>query len=31
VSDYDVFAPVYDDWSAHMTEDVDFHVARKPA
>lgn len=23
---YDPFAPVYDDWSAHMTEDVPFYV-----
>ena len=23
---YDAFAPVYDDWSAHMTEDVPFYV-----
>lgn len=27
MSDYDVFAEVYDDWSAHMTEDVDFYVS----
>jgi YD repeat-containing protein len=27
VSDYDTFARVYDDWSAHMTEDVDFYVS----
>jgi ubiquinone/menaquinone biosynthesis C-methylase UbiE len=27
VSAYDAFAPVYDDWSAHMTEDVDFYVS----
>jgi SAM-dependent methyltransferase len=27
VSGYDAIAPVYDDWSAHMTEDVDFYVA----
>jgi YD repeat-containing protein len=26
VSDYDAFAPIYDDWSAHMTEDVAFYV-----
>jgi SAM-dependent methyltransferase len=26
VSAYDAFAPVYDDWSAHMTEDVQFYV-----
>jgi SAM-dependent methyltransferase len=26
VSTYDAFAPVYDDWSAHMTEDVAFYV-----
>ncbi len=23
---YDAFAPIYDDWSAHMTEDVRFYV-----
>ena len=23
---YDAFAPIYDDWSAHMTEDVSFYV-----
>ena len=23
---YDAFAPIYDDWSAHMTEDVAFYV-----
>ncbi|MGZ8782983.1 MAG: class I SAM-dependent methyltransferase [Gaiellaceae bacterium] len=23
---YDAFAPIYDDWSAHMTEDVPFYV-----
>ena len=23
---YDPFAPIYDDWSAHMTEDVAFYV-----
>ena len=23
---YDPFAPIYDDWSAHMTEDVPFYV-----
>jgi SAM-dependent methyltransferase len=27
VSGYDAIAPVYDDWSAHMSEDVDFYVA----
>jgi YD repeat-containing protein len=27
VSDYDAFARVYDDWSAHMTEDVAFYVS----
>jgi phenylalanyl-tRNA synthetase alpha chain len=27
VSGYDALAPVYDDWSAHMTEDVDFYVS----
>jgi ubiquinone/menaquinone biosynthesis C-methylase UbiE len=26
VSLYDAFAPIYDDWSAHMTEDVQFYV-----
>jgi len=26
LSDYDVFAPIYDDWSAHMTEDVAWYV-----
>jgi ubiquinone/menaquinone biosynthesis C-methylase UbiE len=26
LSDYDAFAPIYDDWSAHMTEDVPFYV-----
>jgi ubiquinone/menaquinone biosynthesis C-methylase UbiE len=26
LSDYDAFAAVYDDWSAHMTEDVDWYV-----
>jgi SAM-dependent methyltransferase len=26
VSDYDAFAPIYDAWSAHMTEDVEFYV-----
>jgi ubiquinone/menaquinone biosynthesis C-methylase UbiE len=26
VSLYDAFAPIYDDWSAHMTEDVGFYV-----
>jgi SAM-dependent methyltransferase len=26
VSSYDAFAPIYDDWSAHMTEDVPFYV-----
>jgi SAM-dependent methyltransferase len=26
VTSYDAFAPVYDDWSAHMTEDVPFYV-----
>jgi ubiquinone/menaquinone biosynthesis C-methylase UbiE len=25
-SPYDAFAPIYDDWSAHMTEDVAFYV-----
>ena len=25
-SPYDAFAPVYDDWSAHMTDDVGFYV-----
>jgi ubiquinone/menaquinone biosynthesis C-methylase UbiE len=27
VSGYDAIAPVYDDWSAHMSEDVDFYVS----
>ena len=27
MSGYDALAPVYDDWSAHMTEDVDFYVS----
>jgi ubiquinone/menaquinone biosynthesis C-methylase UbiE len=26
VSFYDAFAPIYDDWSAHMTDDVQFYV-----
>jgi SAM-dependent methyltransferase len=26
VSLYDPFAPIYDDWSAHMTEDVPYYV-----
>ena len=26
VSAYDGFAPIYDAWSAHMTEDVDFYI-----
>jgi SAM-dependent methyltransferase len=26
VSAYDVFAPIYDDWASHMTEDVAFYV-----
>jgi ubiquinone/menaquinone biosynthesis C-methylase UbiE len=26
MSSYDAFAPIYDDWSAHMTEDVAFYV-----
>jgi SAM-dependent methyltransferase len=26
VSQYEGFAPIYDDWSAHMTEDVPFYV-----
>jgi ubiquinone/menaquinone biosynthesis C-methylase UbiE len=26
LSDYDAFAAVYDDWSAHMTEDVDWYA-----
>jgi hypothetical protein len=30
MSAYDGFAPIYDLWSAHMTDDVDFYVARKP-
>jgi ubiquinone/menaquinone biosynthesis C-methylase UbiE len=27
VSSYDAIAPVYDDWSAHMSADVDFYVS----
>jgi SAM-dependent methyltransferase len=27
MSGYDAFAPIYDAWSAEMTEDVDFYVA----
>ena len=27
MSDYDAFAPIYDAWSSHMTEDVDFYVS----
>ncbi len=27
MSGYDAIAPVYDDWSAHMSEDVDFYVS----
>jgi SAM-dependent methyltransferase len=26
VSTYDAFAPIYDEWAAHMTEDVPFYV-----
>jgi SAM-dependent methyltransferase len=26
VSAYDAFAPVYDDWASHMTEDVEFYA-----
>ncbi|HEX4930615.1 MAG TPA: class I SAM-dependent methyltransferase [Gaiellaceae bacterium] len=26
MSAYDAFAPIYDDWSAHMTDDVPFYV-----
>ncbi len=26
MSEYDGFAPIYDDWAADMTEDVDFYV-----
>jgi SAM-dependent methyltransferase len=26
MSEYDAFAPIYDDWSAHMTEDVPFYA-----
>jgi SAM-dependent methyltransferase len=26
VSAYDAFAPIYDDWASHMTEDVGFYV-----
>jgi ubiquinone/menaquinone biosynthesis C-methylase UbiE len=27
VSNFDAFAPIYDDWASHMTEDVDFYVS----
>ncbi len=27
MSDYDAFAPIYDDWSALMTDDVEYYVA----
>ena len=27
MSEYDAFAPIYDDWSADMTEDIPFYVA----
>ena len=27
VSEYDAWAPVYDAWSAHMTEDVPHYVS----
>jgi SAM-dependent methyltransferase len=26
VSSYDAFAPIYDDWASHMTEDVAFYI-----
>jgi len=26
VSSYDAFAPIYDEWAAHMTEDVPFYI-----
>jgi SAM-dependent methyltransferase len=26
MSSYDAFAPIYDDWASHMTEDVEFYV-----
>jgi SAM-dependent methyltransferase len=26
MSAYDAFAPIYDDWASHMTEDVEFYV-----
>ena len=26
MSEYDAFAPIYDAWSADMTEDVDYYV-----
>ena len=26
MNEYDPFAEIYDDWSAHMTEDVAFYV-----
>jgi len=27
VTAYDAFAPIYDEWAAHMTEDVPFYVS----
>jgi hypothetical protein len=27
VSAHDAFAPIYDEWTAHMTEDVPFYVS----
>ena len=27
MSAYDAFAPIYDEWAAHMTEDVPFYVS----
>jgi SAM-dependent methyltransferase len=27
MSSYDAFAPIYDEWAAHMTEDVPFYVS----
>ena len=26
MTSYDAFAPLYDAWSSHMTEDVEFYV-----
>ena len=27
MAEFDAFAPIYDDWASHMTEDVDFYVS----